>query len=104
MDDVEHRSKADTSPHLVEQLTGSRDFLACTLEDVRCHMIVPADQPVSLSRNGVLDLAVGKYVDDKVKLRASCISSERLLPRAAPTQANTTRMLELILPAGAEYQ
>ena len=28
VDDVEHCLKADTSPHLVEQLTGSRDFLA----------------------------------------------------------------------------
>ena len=28
VDDVEHCHKADTSPHLVEQLTGNRDFLA----------------------------------------------------------------------------
>jgi hypothetical protein len=27
VDDVEHCLKADTSPHLVEQLTGNRDFL-----------------------------------------------------------------------------
>ena len=35
VDDVEHCLKADTSPHLVEQRTGSRDFLAGTLDDVR---------------------------------------------------------------------
>ena len=34
VDDVEHCLKADTSPHLAEQLTGNRDFLAGTLDDV----------------------------------------------------------------------
>ena len=34
VDDVEHCLKAGTSPHLVEQRTGSRDFLAGTLVDV----------------------------------------------------------------------
>ena len=72
VDDVEHCLKADTSPHLVEQLTGSRDFLAGTLEDVMAgRVVVPADRPVVFSPFGlgVLDLAVGKYVYDKV---ASC--------------------------------
>jgi ornithine cyclodeaminase len=69
VDDVEHCLKADTSPHLVEQLTGSRDFLAGTLEDVMAGRVgVPADRPVVFSPFGlgVLDLAVGKYVYDKV--------------------------------------
>jgi ornithine cyclodeaminase len=35
VDDVEHCLKADTSPHLVEQLTGNRDFLHGTLDDVQ---------------------------------------------------------------------
>jgi len=34
VDDVEHCLKADTSPHLAEQLTGNREFLAGTLDDV----------------------------------------------------------------------
>jgi len=34
VDDVEHCLKADTSPHLAEQRTGNRDFLAGTLDDV----------------------------------------------------------------------
>jgi ornithine cyclodeaminase/alanine dehydrogenase-like protein (mu-crystallin family) len=72
VDDVEHCLKADTSPHLVEQLTGSRDFLAGTLEDVMAGRVrLPADRPVIFSPFGlgVLDLAVGKYVYDKL---ASC--------------------------------
>ena len=70
VDDVEHCLKADTSPHLVEQLTGNRDFLDGTLDDVlngRVHM--PSDRTVVFSPFGlgVLDLAVGKYVYDTVQ-------------------------------------
>ncbi len=69
VDDVDHCLKANTSPHLAEQLTGSRDFLAGTLDDVMAGRVrVPADRPVIFSPFGlgVLDLAVGKYVYDKV--------------------------------------
>jgi N-[(2S)-2-amino-2-carboxyethyl]-L-glutamate dehydrogenase len=69
VDDVEHCLKASTSPHLAEQLTGSRDFLAGTLDDVMAGRVtVPAGRPVVFSPFGlgVLDLAVGKYVYDEV--------------------------------------
>ena len=69
VDDVEHYLKANTSPHLAEQLTGSRDFLAGTLADVMAGRVtVPAGRPVVFSPFGlgVLDLAVGKYVYDEV--------------------------------------
>jgi ornithine cyclodeaminase/alanine dehydrogenase-like protein (mu-crystallin family) len=69
VDDIEHCLKANTSPHLVEQLTGSRDFLLGTLDDVMAGRIsVPADRPVIFSPFGlgVLDLAVGKNVYDTV--------------------------------------
>jgi ornithine cyclodeaminase len=69
VDDIEHCLKADTSPHLAEQLTGNRDFLLGTLDDVMAGRVtVPADRPVIFSPFGlgVLDLAVGKYVYDKV--------------------------------------
>ena len=50
VDDVEHCLKANTSPHLVEQLTGNRDFLAGTLNDVMAGRVsVPADRPVIFS-------------------------------------------------------
>ena len=69
VDDVEHCLKANTSPHLAEQLTGSRNFLHGTLDDVMAGRVtVPADRPVVFSPFGlgVLDLAVGKYVYDQV--------------------------------------
>jgi ornithine cyclodeaminase len=69
VDDVEHCLQADTSPHLAEQLTGSRDFLDGTLADVMSGRVpIPADRPAVFSPMGlgVLDLAVGKYVYDQV--------------------------------------
>lgn len=69
VDDIEHCLKADTSPHLAEQLTGDRDFLHGTLDDVMAgRATVPAGRPVVFSPFGlgVLDLAVGKYVYDHV--------------------------------------
>ncbi|MEU2154051.1 2,3-diaminopropionate biosynthesis protein SbnB [Streptomyces sp. NPDC019396] len=68
VDDIEHCLKADTSPHLVEQLTGNRDFLSGTLEDVISRRVaIPGDRTVVFSPFGlgVLDLAVGKYVYDE---------------------------------------
>lgn len=69
VDDVDHCLKAETSPHLAEQLTGNRDFLHGTLDDVMAGRVtVPADRPLVFSPFGlgVLDLAVGKYVYDEV--------------------------------------
>jgi ornithine cyclodeaminase len=70
VDDVEHCLKARTSPHLTEQLTGNRDFLHGTLDDVIAGRVkVAAGRPVVFSPFGlgVLDLAVGKYVYDEVR-------------------------------------
>jgi ornithine cyclodeaminase/alanine dehydrogenase-like protein (mu-crystallin family) len=69
VDDVEHCLRADTSPHLAEQLTGNRDFVLGTLGDVMAGRVtVPADRPLVFSPFGlgVLDLAVGKDVYDQV--------------------------------------
>ena len=69
VDDIDHCLKANTSPHLAEQLTGNRDFLHGTLDDVMAGRVtLPADRPLIFSPFGlgVLDLAVGKYVYDRV--------------------------------------
>jgi N-[(2S)-2-amino-2-carboxyethyl]-L-glutamate dehydrogenase len=69
VDDIDHCLKADTSPHLTEQLTGNRDFLHGTLADVMAGQVTVDDgRPVVFSPFGlgVLDLAVGKYVYTEV--------------------------------------
>ncbi|MET9257598.1 2,3-diaminopropionate biosynthesis protein SbnB [Streptomyces sp. NPDC003717] len=69
VDDVEHCLRAETSPHLAERLTGDREFVAGTLDDVLTgRLTVPADRTVVFSPFGlgVLDLAVGKYAYDRV--------------------------------------
>ncbi|MGP4051928.1 2,3-diaminopropionate biosynthesis protein SbnB [Streptomyces sp. 2A115] len=72
VDDVEHCLKADTSPHLTEKLTGSRDFIDGTLYQVMAGQVdLPAVRPIVFSPFGlgVLDLAVGKFVYDEVRRR-----------------------------------
>ncbi|MEV5518688.1 2,3-diaminopropionate biosynthesis protein SbnB [Streptomyces flaveolus] len=69
VDDIDHCLRAATSTHLTERLTGSRDFLLGTLDDVMADRVtVPSGRPVVFSPFGlgVLDLAVGKYVYDEV--------------------------------------
>jgi ornithine cyclodeaminase len=69
VDDVDHCLKANTSPHLAEQRTGDRDFVAGTLHDVLTGAATPpTDRPVVFSPFGlgVLDLAVAKYVYDQI--------------------------------------
>src|SRR6058998_2309358 len=68
VDDVEHVMKANTSPHLAEQKTGSRSFVTGTLAD-----IILGRRSVDRNRTiifspfgiGILDLAVGKWVYDQ---------------------------------------
>lgn len=70
LDDVEHCLKAATSPHLAEQLSGSRDFVTGTLADVLAGAVTPAgDRPVIFSPFGlgVLDIAVGAFVLEQAR-------------------------------------
>ncbi|MFF7971949.1 2,3-diaminopropionate biosynthesis protein SbnB [Streptomyces sp. NPDC007905] len=70
VDDVEHCLKANTSPHLAEQLTGNRDFVHGTLYDVLTGRAPGHDgsRPLVFSPFGlgILDLALGKHVYDQV--------------------------------------
>ena len=68
VDDVDHVMKANTSPHLTEQLTGDRSFVTGTLADIVLgHKSVDRSRPVIFSPfgMGILDLAVGKWVYDR---------------------------------------
>lgn len=65
LDDVEHCLKAQTSPHLAEQLSGSRDFVTGTLGAVlRGEVILDPELPTVFSPFGlgVLDIAVADHV------------------------------------------
>jgi 2,3-diaminopropionate biosynthesis protein SbnB len=65
VDDLDHCLRANTSPHLTELLTGNRDFVLGTLDDVVTGRITPpAGRTVVFSPFGlgVLDLAVGQFV------------------------------------------
>ncbi|MFC0598051.1 2,3-diaminopropionate biosynthesis protein SbnB [Streptomyces palmae] len=70
VDDVEHCLKADTSPHLAEQLSGNRDFLHGTLFDVLEGRAPDHDGSRTLVFSpfglGILDLALGKHVYDRL--------------------------------------
>src|SRR5574341_2111419 len=68
VDDVDHVMKANTSPHLAEQQTGSRDFVTGTLADIiRGRKSVDRGSPIIFSPfgMGILDVAVGKWVYDQ---------------------------------------
>jgi ornithine cyclodeaminase len=67
VDDVDHCLRAQTSPHLAEQLSGGRAFVTGTLADVLVGRTeLRPDQPVVFSPFGlgVLDIAVGAVVLD----------------------------------------
>jgi hypothetical protein len=95
VDDIEHCLKADTSAHLAEQLTGNRDFVAGTLDDVMTgRMRVPADRPVVFSPFGlgVLHLAVASTSTTRWTGPASCTSSTT----SSTSSADTDERLRLV--------
>ncbi|MGW2746062.1 2,3-diaminopropionate biosynthesis protein SbnB [Streptomyces sp. NPDC001450] len=68
-DDVDHAVRERTSLHLTEQRTGNRDFVDGTLGDLlRQRLRRQPGRPAVFSPFGlgVLDLAVGKWVHDRV--------------------------------------
>jgi 2,3-diaminopropionate biosynthesis protein SbnB len=76
VDDVDHCLKAQTSPHLAEQLTGSRDFVTGTLGAlIEGKTIVDPSKPTVFSPFGlgVLDVAVGHHVLHEAKARGGAI-------------------------------
>ncbi|MET8975601.1 2,3-diaminopropionate biosynthesis protein SbnB [Streptomyces sp. NPDC004539] len=76
VDDVDHCLKAQTSPHLTEQLTGSRDFVTGTLGALLEGKVTPDPaRPTVFSPFGlgILDLAVGHHVLHSAKARGGVV-------------------------------
>ncbi|MCC3761581.1 2,3-diaminopropionate biosynthesis protein SbnB [Glycomyces sp. TRM65418] len=76
VDDVDHCLKADTSPHLAEQLTGGREFITGTIGAVLAGDVEPVgDRPIIFSPFGlgVLDIAVGSHVLDEAVRRGTAV-------------------------------
>jgi N-[(2S)-2-amino-2-carboxyethyl]-L-glutamate dehydrogenase len=77
VDDIDHCLRAGTSPHLAEQLTGSRDFVTGTLGGVLAGEVrLAADRPVIFSPFGLgtLDLAVGSLVLAEARRRGVALA------------------------------
>jgi N-[(2S)-2-amino-2-carboxyethyl]-L-glutamate dehydrogenase len=77
VDDVDHCLRAGTSPHLAEQLTGTRDFVTGTLGGILAGEVrLAADRPVIFSPFGLgsLDLAVGSFVLDAANRRGTAMA------------------------------
>jgi 2,3-diaminopropionate biosynthesis protein SbnB len=68
VDDIDHVMHADTSPHLTEKLTGSRNFVTGTLAGLmQGQYVIDRGRPIIFSPFGLgaLDLALSKWIYDR---------------------------------------
>lgn len=82
-DDIEHCMKANTSPHLAEQLTGGRGFVHGVLAEViEGRLPVDRTRPIVFSPFGlgILDLAVGKYLLELAREQQRAIGIDGFFP------------------------
>lgn len=85
VDDVDHVSRAQTSIHLAEQLTGNRDFIRGTLADVLNGNVTPREKDDDMAifspfGLGVLDIAVGSFVLERASKENVGMALDSFLP------------------------
>lgn len=88
VDDVDHVSRAQTSVHLAQELTGNREFIRCTLTDV-----LNGNAPARANENsivvfspfglGILDLALAKMLYELATQAGVGTYVDSFLPPAA---------------------
>ena len=92
VDDIDHVCRAQTSLHLAEQLSGTRDFVRCVLAEVTSGKVaarrdagsVAVFSPFGL---GVLDVVVGEFVHRRAIQEGRGMRIDSFFPGAPPSTA-----------------
>jgi ornithine cyclodeaminase len=85
-DDIDHVCRAQTSVHLAEQLSGTREFIRCVLPEITSGQVAARRDDESIAvfspfGLGVLDVAVGEFVYRRAVEEGKGIRIDGFFPR-----------------------